>query len=36
MNNNIKKYFIKDPETPLHVKDNDPNKCSQSYGRRLW
>lgn len=26
MNNNIKKYFIKDPETPLHVKDNDPNK----------
>ena len=26
MNNNIKKYFIKDPETPLHVKDNDSNK----------
>lgn len=26
MNNNINKYFIKDPETPLPVKDNDSNR----------
>lgn len=26
MSNNLDKYFIKNPETPAHVKDDDPDK----------